>query len=232
VPLLRTTSLTVYEYLRQRSGDERIRYEYEAYVGLKKHGKKPHHAMFNRIWRLNELMEAGYDGWFLYIDSDAYIKDMRFDFYEYLSARGDKAFVFTSSGVTELFWDINDGVFMANLAHPVAKKIISEWAGYYNSYYSDEDWSKAVEWNDIHDDQGSLQKILSENDAHRSSFEITRGGDLFNYNGSIIGQYLRSFIFDRELSAAESTETMDVRLSNIKKEVDKILAANNSPYRT
>jgi len=72
-PMLRETSRTIQEYCRRHPVN------HESYIGIKK-GVWPWQATHNRIYKLNELIESDYKGWFLYIDADAYIADFNFSF--------------------------------------------------------------------------------------------------------------------------------------------------------
>src|SRR5262249_15523342 len=101
-------------------------FSYSTFVGLKR-GYFPWHACFNRIFLLKELAAAGYAGWAFYLDADAYIYDQCFDLNAYLEAHRDKCLIAGPGGLTDLPWDINDGVLLVNFGHKDALEIVDRW---------------------------------------------------------------------------------------------------------
>src|SRR4051794_26053851 len=63
-------------------------HEYETYVGVKR-GRRPWHATFNRIDLLQEALDAGFDGWIVYLDADSFVVDLKFDLQAYLQQHPD-----------------------------------------------------------------------------------------------------------------------------------------------
>jgi hypothetical protein len=59
---------------------------YQAFVGVKR-GFHSWQATYNRIPLLQELVDAGFAGWVLYLDADAYVADLDFDLRLYLADR-------------------------------------------------------------------------------------------------------------------------------------------------
>ena len=127
----------------------------EFYVGLKR-GTRNWHASYNRIIMIKELLDRGFDGWIIWLDADAYIADLNFDIVGYLRSIGSKSLVVTQSGSTLHDWDINNGVFMLNLGSHFGRVIAYSW---YSSLFtiSDDEFSNALEWYSIPDDQTMLQ---------------------------------------------------------------------------
>jgi len=221
VPILQETSLTVLEYLRRydRVGSN---IKYEIFYGLKK-GMHPHHATHNRIYRLNELIDEGHSGWVLYLDADAYINDFSFDFQTYLLDKESYAFIFTHSGVTDNYWDINAGVFFVNLSHHKAKDILRAWKEFYTRYTLD-DYERAINWDDILNDQTSLHNIL-KNITNLQEVMYLADKSLFNGNGSkIIRQALR---YDHKTTSKDRHTERVLYVSN---EIKRILLDSESTY--
>lgn len=108
-------------------------YEYEAFIGLK-HGWHPWHATFNRIDLLDEAVEAGFDGWIVYLDADAFVVDLKFDFARYLKEHGEAPLI-ARAVVPEKAptWNINAGVLIVNMKHPQAIRLIKAWKRLFDS---------------------------------------------------------------------------------------------------
>src|SRR6185369_16303432 len=100
---------------------------YESYVGIKR-GYFGWHAAFNRIPILEGLIESGFKGWFFYLDADAYIADQDFNLKSYLEDKQQYAAVFVASGATDLWFDVNDGVFLLNTSSIIAQDLVRLWA--------------------------------------------------------------------------------------------------------
>ncbi|WP_133637075.1 hypothetical protein [Zavarzinia compransoris] len=177
--MLAATSRSVTAYCQRHD------FRYEAYVGLKR-GYFGWHASFNRIYILRELIDRGYRGWAVYMDADAFVADFDFDLRGFLADKDRYAGIFTPSGVTGEYWDINNGIFLINLASPVAHKIVSDWYDLFQ-IVTDEQLRNAPDWtNDFLDDQGILQKIFREWPAVKD--------DLFYVSHRIINSIEASFL--------------------------------------
>ena len=95
-------------------------YEYESFRGLK-FGRRPQDATYNRIALLNEAIDAGFDGWLAFLDTDAFIVDLRFDLDAYLRRHDDRALVLRPSAPgAQDAWRVNAGVLFVNARHPLA----------------------------------------------------------------------------------------------------------------
>jgi len=145
--------LTVLEYVK------RHHVNYEVFIGLKK-GSHPWHAVFNRIYKLSELIDSGFKGWVLYLDADSYICDLDFDVLEYLGEYARFAFIFATICDAAPYWNINDGVFFANLGHPVCVNVVRRWRTFYDRLYSTAEYAQADKWDMVLNDQTSLHGIL------------------------------------------------------------------------
>jgi glycosyltransferase involved in cell wall biosynthesis len=143
-----------------RAYAERHRCGYSAFVGIKR-GFLPWHATYNRIDMLLDLVRSDYQGWVVYIDADAWIEDLDFDVRAYLADKSEYAVIAAPAGhLADFFWNVNIGVVLLNLAHPLARTLIVEWERFLSRY------DVAVEaktWNgEIPDDQGMFHQILDK----------------------------------------------------------------------
>ena len=106
---------------------ERHGFEYEAFVGLKR-GWHPAHATYNRIDMLNEELKAGFVGWLVYLDADAFVADLDFDLRAYLSPHDATPAiaraVFHEQAPT---WHVNAGVLLVNTATEGGVALIKRW---------------------------------------------------------------------------------------------------------
>ncbi len=102
-------------------------FEYETFVGLKR-GWHPAHATYNRIDMLHEHVAAGFVGWLIYLDADAYVVDLDFDLAAYLAPHAQTTAiaraVFQDQAPT---WNVNAGVLMVNTATPGGIALIKRW---------------------------------------------------------------------------------------------------------
>jgi len=122
-------------------------------------GFHPWQACFNRIVLLHGLVALGYRGWYLHLDADAYVHDRGFDVASYLRDHAAHSLI-AAPGATAERWDVNDGVFFANLGHPHAREIVHLWMRGLEALTPDmlrgaPDWGTLPE-----DDQSLLQGIL------------------------------------------------------------------------
>ncbi|WP_155740784.1 hypothetical protein [Burkholderia territorii] len=139
-------------------------FEYRSFVGFKRGGGQPWHASYNRIKLLEEILLTGFRGWVVYLDADAYVKDINFDLLDYLSAKAGFAGIFTS-GTNLGWWDVNDGVFILNFESEMAREIVRRWIKSLNDI-ADEQFASSIDWGGTFpDDQKMLQDILRELDC-------------------------------------------------------------------
>ena len=191
---------------------ERHRFAYQAYIGVKR-GYFPWHAAFNRIYMLDELVRQGRFDWAVYVDADAYVADPAFDLRRYLKGKARYAAVLTPSGCTKLRWDVNDGVVMLNLRHPVAGRLTAAWRAAHEAVPDGELRAQST-WSNP-DDQEMLQAFLRDDpEAARQIHFAPR--KLFNsVDARVIRQLVRAHLPDA-----------GSRLRALRSRVDDVLGAD------
>ena len=142
---------------------------YQQFRGIK-FGSWSHHAMYNRIFLIWELVASGYRGWVFYLDADAIVVDPGWDIHEFLgSARGNGKSIILHSVLDEgdpgyNWWNTNDGVFMIDCGANHSRALIELWRDFYINLYNLHDLDRAENWHDIVDDQSSLWFIMQQLD--------------------------------------------------------------------
>ncbi|KKC27028.1 hypothetical protein WP12_05670 [Sphingomonas sp. SRS2] len=182
--MLATTAPNVREYCRRHC------LGYESFVGIKR-GFHPWQATFNRIPMLAELVERGFTGWALYLDADAWIQDLDFDLPAYLADKQDRAAIFATSGVTGEPWDVNAGVALINLGHPLGRELVAQWAAGFAGH-SDDDLRAGDEWFGGGNDQDLLHQILQRDSAIAGAVLVEQMSFLNGPHARFIRQQLRA----------------------------------------
>jgi hypothetical protein len=157
-------------------------------------GFHPWQAAYNRILLLGRLMDTNYSGWVCYMDADAYIADLDFNLEEYLFHKDDIALIATDSGIPNApWWDINTGVFLINLGHPIARTIITSWNAVF-SEITDDQLKSSPNLGLLPDDQDLLHALLRTIPNAAQSVLIDNASPrLLNYEeGHFIKQVLRA----------------------------------------
>jgi hypothetical protein len=126
-------------------------------------GFHPWHASYNRVFMLNGLLDLGFTGWYLHLDADAWVHDIGFDLRGYLAGLGDTSFVF-AYGATQRPWDVNNGVFLANCAHPDTIEVLRAWRDEVESILPPERMRGATDWMQMPEDQQILHAVLRRDD--------------------------------------------------------------------
>lgn len=181
-------------------------------------GFHPWQASHNRIYILDELLRLGFEGWYLHLDADAWVNDLGFRLRPYLNTLGlGTAFVFAHGG-TEQPWDVNDGAFLANLAHPDTREVIQAWrkaAGDtpLSHLRAAENWSIGPR------DQQMLHTILKAED-NRLTRHIHY--EPFTFFNGTKGTFVRQILRHHEPELAS-------RVRAIELEVELALARQNQP---
>jgi hypothetical protein len=210
--MLQVTSQTVTEFCRRHG------HAYESYLGVKR-GPWPWEAAYNRIIQLQELMDRGFRGWAVHMDADAYIVDLDFDLAAYLSDKGGYAAVLTPSMVTDEPWDINDGVGLFNLGHPLGRAIVTQWNERFAAV-SDERLAAASDWIGNDDDQDLIQSML-RSDAELCGAIFLQSTDLMNSSfATFIRQHLRGY-----------STNFEERMEAIRRDVSAVMLSAYVPFR-
>ncbi len=132
---------------------------YSAFIGIHR-GFFPWHATFNRIMHIRALLQAGYRGWLLYLDADAFVHDQSFDIHAYLATHAGKALVICH-GASDAGWDVNAGVFFLNFASREGRDIATRWIDDFMAV-PDDMLRAAADWDRSFEDQSLLQGILRQ----------------------------------------------------------------------
>jgi len=167
---------------------------YECFYGLK-YGSLPWHASLNRIVKLKELLDSGFDGWFVYADADSYVLDLDYDLKAYLASKAHLSLI-AATGGDGRHLAVNDGVFFINMSHKDSKIIASEWYSQMLKKMPIESINIEVDWDnsDIEvNDQNLLHDVLFANDSCMNTSVLVLDEGLINYNGSFIRQALRAY---------------------------------------
>jgi hypothetical protein len=136
--------------------------EYVAHIGIER-GHHPWQATFNRIPLLKARLDAGFRGWLLYLDADAYVADLGFDLHGFLASRAHRS-ILGVLGHNKALSDINAGVVFFNFAHPDTGFILNEWHRLFMEEVTDEMMVNSPEgWSFAPNDQDLLQRVLAEN---------------------------------------------------------------------
>ena len=197
-PMLAATAPNVREYCRRHG------LGYESFVGVKR-GFHAWQATFNRIPMLAELIERGFAGWALYLDADAYIQDLDFDLAAYLADKGDRAAIFATSGVTGEAWDVNAGVALVNLGHPLGRRLVELWAEAF-AVHGEDELRAGVEWFGAGNDQDLLHQILRRDRPIGEAVLVEQMSFINGPHATFIRQHLRTLSpsFEDRLQAIQA----------------------------
>ncbi|WP_426957204.1 hypothetical protein [Muricoccus radiodurans] len=180
------------------------------------HGFHALHACYNRIFFLKDLLDLGYEGWFLHLDADAYVCDLAFDLAAHLAERRDRSFLMTHGATTE-HWDINDGIFFANCAHPDTRRLTDLWHAEVMALPQDL-LRTASSWESLPNDQHLLQMLLGRNP------ELTKG---FEYPPkTFLNTHLASFI--RQILHLSEPD-LPRRVASVALDVERVLDQHDAP---
>jgi hypothetical protein len=163
--------------------------DYIQFVGIKR-GRHPWHATFNRIAMLGDLIQAGFSGWAIYLDADAYPFDLRFDLAGYLS-QNERWSLIAAAGGSEPHMP-NGGILLVNMAQQAAIEIVRTWQKAFDNELPEERLNAATDWIEV-DDQSLLHEILAGRGDARSVVKI-EGFELIGWPYSrFLRQMLRQF---------------------------------------
>jgi hypothetical protein len=188
--MMRVTSIPNRLYCLTKSID------YRSYHGVKR-GYFNWQATYNRIAMLDELLCERYDGWVMYLDADAYIRDPRFDIHRYLDDLPNGIAFVAAPAVKVRKWEINAGVFLINLGSTVGRSIVQEWRDLAGAHSPDrhlevvsEPWGLLPNGDRLLNDQTFLHMIFRSTPDYLEALHIETS--LLNYShGSFISQLIR-----------------------------------------
>lgn len=191
---------------------------YRLHFGVE-YGKYSHHATFNRIYLLDELIRSGCGGWVFYLDADNLFQNKHFDLRKYIQQcdkRGKSFILFNHHAQSDPefdFWNINAGSFAVKIDDQLVIAVIKIWAKLYSEFYSGENYSSAKKWGDIINDQNSLREILKYFDCAlniKDKCQMTS----FSDNGHFIAWFGR--------------EEEDPKEDEIERRVSRLISAGHS----
>ncbi|WP_290001025.1 hypothetical protein ACF3N0_05390 [Moraxella atlantae] len=188
---------------------------YHYFFGIKK-GKYAHHAMYNRIYMLDEMIKNNYRGWVFYLDADSIIVNKNFDLREkLLDLRSNHKImwlhnVHQKNEVNYSWWNVNSGAFAIDLSSSIARNLVKTWRGIYDNFYSELDFADATQWNDIINDQDSLWRVLD-------IFNLENKVELEQLQKNFVQQALRS-----QHDGISSEEEMQDRMHKLKELGERI----------
>ena len=210
-PMLAATAPNLIEYCRRHG------LAYESFVGIKR-GVWNWQASFNRIVMLQEMIERGFTGWAVYLDADAYVRDLDFDLPAYLREHRACGAIFARSGISDRAWDVNSGVAMVNCGHPLGRRLVEAWAAAFEAF-SDDVLQQMPEWRGA-DDQEMLHTILRERSDIAAAVRVESMDLLNSAHARFVRQRLRA-----------QFATFDDRLQTIREEVDAVMRASGVAWR-
>jgi SAM-dependent methyltransferase len=202
-PMLAVTAPNVIEYCRRHG------LAYESFVGIKR-GFWPWQASFNRVVMLKEMVERGFAGWAVYLDADAYVRDLDFDLPGYLREHRGCGAIFARSGMSDHAWDVNSGVAMVNCGHAAGRRLVLLWAAAFEAFAEDE-LKRMPDWRGA-DDQAMLHAILRDHPDIAAAVHVESMDVLNSAHARFVRQRLRA-----------QFATFDERLQTIGEEVAAVM---------
>jgi len=203
ITMIQTACGPVYEAMLAAAEERHHAYclangaEFQTFIGVRR-GFYPWHACYNRIVMLHDLLEAGFDGWAMYLDADAVIRQQDFDLRRFLGKREGYALIATLGTPDAPPWAINDGVFFLNFAHPMGPEIVRRWYASFHANLTDKILAEAVapwryrDGSPFPGDQHLLQMELKR-DPELQAAVLHEDPRTMNHRGAkFIRQFLRS----------------------------------------
>ncbi len=181
---------------------------YECFIGVRR-GWQGWHATYNRIPYMFDLLMEGYDGWVLYMDADAYVNDLDFDLRSYLADKGGYALIGARAGGSDFYWDLNIGVLLMNMGHPLMKELAREWYAYLSRYDLTTDASGWAER--ISDDQAMLQELL----AQRPQSEAAVLHESWDFINSHYASFVRQLMRSTDLPFPDRVAALQARVAEV-----------------
>jgi hypothetical protein len=159
-------------------------YAYRQFVGFKSSGAG---ANFNRYHLIGDEIERGEYEWALWLDADALVVDLNTRLEPIVERTPEKLFI-ACRGTLLGDWDINNGVFLIQLRHPLARSFID------HMLLAGEQLGRCAEG--FHSDQRVMHDWLKSHRDTAGRIPIVQRyaddeSDLFNYDGPFIKHVLR-----------------------------------------
>jgi hypothetical protein len=202
--LLDATRPNVAEFCRRHE------LELREFRGLKR-GLWDWHSTFNRLYMFEELIAEGHRGWVIYLDADAFIEDLNFSIADYLNSNSERAGIVVHSGATPAYWDINSGVMLLNLGHPVACLIVRDWIQRHEDILQESEYLSA-ERPFYFGDQRILQHVLRDNPVWFDALRVETQDLMNSMHATFIKHHIRAM-----------TPDFDRRLAMIRQDVDTVM---------
>ena len=168
--------------------------DYVTFIGIRR-GYHPWQATFNRIEMVGDLLDAGFRGWFVYVDADAVVVQTSFDLRRYLGKRENYALIAASAG--DEVWQVNAGIFFLNFDHACGREIAARWRASAHAVICDamlesaaEPWQRMPDGREFPDDQHLLHVELRGEPRLAAAVLSERSG-LINLGG---GRFIRQLI--------------------------------------
>jgi hypothetical protein len=159
-------------------------YAYRRFVGFKSPGAG---ANFNRYYLIREELDRGEHDWALWLDADALVVDLSVPLESIIARTPDKLLI-ACQGTLRGDFDINNGVFLISLRHPLARTFVDhmllsgdQLGNPPQGFYSDQ--RVMHEWLRDQGDQEGRIPIVQRYTGEESN--------LFNYDGGFIQHVLR-----------------------------------------
>jgi hypothetical protein len=169
---------------------------YAPFIGVVR-GHFPWHAVYNRIFLLNDLAEAGFGGWVIYLDADAYPFDLSFNVRRYLAANRSVGMIAASGGPEP--WQPNSGMLLLNFADFRMRSLLAAWHAQFLAYYpggmprAEPDWPQ-----DVEGDQAMLHHVLRKRNDLATLLKDEPRSLMFDVQSTFLRQVTRSFGSFRE----------------------------------
>lgn len=144
---------------------------------------------FNRYYLLRQQIQAGSHDWAFWIDADALIVDHTVSLHSLIDRSPEKLLI-ACRGSQFGDHDINNGVFLLNLRHPLALKLVQHCIACCERLVDDPPGFR--------DDQHVVQAWLADHRDDSGSVALVQcysgqEANLFNYDGAFVKHVLREF---------------------------------------
>ncbi len=167
----------------------------EAFIGIRR-GYHAWHAAYNRLGFLRDRLAAGFRGWAIYLDADAFVADLSFDIAGYLARHAGSAMI-GPPGAGRGPWDVNSGIFLWNFGREEARIAAARWIALFDAI-PDDALRNAPAWDDVENDQRLLHQVLRDDPALTAAV-VMESDQLIGYQHSrFIKQFVRNEIHTPE----------------------------------